>query len=136
MIPKVHINRGGNAAMKKNSKMSVQKRAAKVVLLMIELEKKAFDGVVKRMGSIQARVDKVVLKRVDAAEWMPKEGKQLVGEWVQTMKKGRADLRKAVDTSFDLSSDFVKRVSEPAAKGSKKKAPVVRRKAVHQPAAA
>ncbi|MCC6793909.1 MAG: hypothetical protein IT366_02235 [Candidatus Hydrogenedentes bacterium] len=122
--------------MKKNAKMSVQKRAAKVVLRVIELEKKAFDGVAKRLGSIQARADKIVLKRVDAAKWMPKEGKQLVSEWVQTMKKGRADLRKAVDTSFDLSTDFVKRVSEPAAKESKKKAPVVRRKAVHQPAAA
>jgi hypothetical protein len=132
----MHFNRGGNAAMKKNAKMNVPKRAAKVVLRVIELEKKAFDGVVKRMGSMQARMDKVVLKRVDAAKWMPKEGKQLVAEWVQTMKKGRADLRKAVDTSFDLSADFVKRVSEPAGKEIKKKAPVVRRKAVHQPAAA
>lgn len=122
--------------MKKNAKMSVQKRAAKVVLRVIELEKKAFDGVAKRLGSMQARADKMVLKRVDAAKWMPKEGKQLVAEWVQTMKKGRADLRKAVDTSFDLSTGFVKRVSEPAAKESKKKAPVVRRKALHQPAAA
>lgn len=122
--------------MKKNSKMSVQKRAAKVVLRVIELEKKAFDGVAKRMGSMQARVDKVVLKRVDAAKWMPKEGKQLVSEWVQTMKKGRADLRKAVDTSFDLSADFVKRVGEPAAKDSKKKAPVIRKKIVHQHVAA
>ena len=122
--------------MKKNAKTNVQKRAAKVVLRVIELEKKAFDGVVKRMGSVQARVDKVVLKRVDAAKWMPKEGKQLVGEWVQTMKKSRADLRKAVDTSFDLSADFVKRVSEPAAKESKKKAPVIRKKVVHQAATA
>jgi len=132
----MHFNRGGNAAMKKNAKTNVQKRAAKVVLRVIELEKKAFDGVVKRMGSVQARVDKVVLKRVDAAKWMPKEGKQLVGEWVQTMKKSRADLRKAVDTSFDLSADFVKRVSEPAAKESKKKAPVIRKKVVHQAATA
>ncbi|MBM3289375.1 MAG: hypothetical protein FJY92_04415 [Candidatus Hydrogenedentes bacterium] len=121
--------------MKKNSKQSVQQRVAKVALRVIELEKKAFDRVAQRVGSMQVRADKMVQKRVDMAKWMPKEGKLLVAEWIQTMKKGRGDLRKAVDVTFDLSSEFVKRVSEPAVK-SKKKAPVLRKKSVHQPAAA
>ncbi|NUM55412.1 MAG: hypothetical protein HUU46_17325 [Candidatus Hydrogenedentes bacterium] len=121
--------------MKKNSKQTVQQRAAKVALRVIELEKKTFDRVAKRVGSMQDRMDKMVQKRVDAAKWMPKEGKQLVAEWVHTMKKGRGDLRKAVDTTFDLSSEFVKRVSEPAVK-AKKKAPVVKKRMAHQPAAA
>jgi len=121
--------------MKKNSKQTVQQRVAKVALRVIELEKKTFDRVAQRVGSIQVRADKMVQKRVDSAKWMPKEGKQLVAEWIQTMKKGRGDLRKAVDVTFDLSTEFVKRLGEPAAK-SKKRPPVLKKKAVHQPAAA
>ncbi len=121
--------------MKKSVRPTMQQRAAKVALRTIELEKKAFDRVAERVGSLQARADKIVLKRVDSAKWLPKEGKVMVAEWVHTMKKGRGDLRKAVDTTFDLSTEFVKRVSEPVAK-AKKKAPVARKKVVHQTAAA
>ena len=121
--------------MKKSMKMNMRQRAAKVVLRVLELEKKTFDRVVNAIGSVQGRADKMVLKRVDAAKWMPKEGKQLVSEWVHTMKKSRGEMVKAVDVTFDLSSEFVKRVSEPPVK-MKKKAPIVRKKVAAQTAAA
>ena len=122
--------------MKKQVKPTVRQRTAKVVLRVIELEKKAFDRVAESVGSLQARADKMVQKRVEGAKWMPKEGKQLVVEWLHTLKKSRGDVRKAVDTSFDLSTEFVKRVSEPAASTSKKRAPVARKKMAQQTAAA
>lgn len=122
--------------MKKTTKQTMRQRVAKVALRVIELEKKAFDRVAEQAGSLQNRADKMVHKRVEAAKWMPKEGKQLVAEWMHTMKKGRSDLRHAVDVTFDLSADFVKRMGNPAPVKSQKRAPVVRKKSVAQPTAA
>lgn len=123
--------------MKKNNKKTIQQRVGQVALRVIEFEKKTFDRVAKRLGSVQAQADKMVQKRTESAKWMPKEGKQLVVEWIHVMKRGRGDLLKAVDMTFDLSSEFVKRVSAPAVK-SKRHAPVARKRKVvhHQPAAA
>ena len=119
--------------MKKNLKATMKQRVAKTALRVVEIEKKTFDRVAERVGSVQARVDRVVQKRVESAKWLPKEGKQLVAEWMHTMKKGRGDFRKAMDVTFDLSSEFVKRVSGPVA-NAKTKAPATRKKAIHRPA--
>ena len=138
LIPKKHFLNMGVSTMKNVTRPSMKQRAGKVVVRVIEVEQKTFDRVARRVGSLQARADKMVQKRVESAKWMPKEGKQLVSEWIHTMKKSRGDLRKAVDTSFDLSAEFVKRVSEPVAKSKgRKRATVARKKVVHhQPAAA
>lgn len=122
--------------MKKTAKSTMKQRVAKVALRVIELEKKAFDRIAEQAGSLQNRADKMVHKRVEAAKWMPKEGKQLVAEWLHTMKKGRSDLRRAVDVSFDLSAEFVKRLGAPVPVKSPKRAPVARKKSVAQPTAA
>lgn len=122
---------------KKRGNVSVRQRALRAALRVIELEKKYFDKAADRIGSVQARVDKAVQKRVEATKWLPKEAKQVVSEWLHTMKKGRGDLRKAVDVTLDLSAEFVKRVGDmPAKHEPQKKVHAPRKKATTQVAAA
>ncbi len=129
------VHNHGGLAMKKLSKATVKHRTANAVLKLIALEKSSFAKVTDRLGSLQARADKAIQKRVESSTWLPKEGKQLMSEWMQTAKKGRSDLRKTVDVTFDLTSDFVKRVALPPVK-TKKRAPVARKKSTAHAAAA
>lgn len=122
---------------RKRGNVSVRQRALRAALRVIELEKKYFDKAADRVGSVQAMADKAVQKRVDAAKWLPKEAKQVVSEWIHTMKKGRGDLRKSVDVTLDLSAEFVKRVGEmPAKHQPHKKVHAPRKKSTTQVATA
>ncbi len=124
----------------KKQKLHLRHRAAMVVARVIEWDKRIFDRAVKTVESVQERSEKAVQRRVDDAKWIPKEGKEVVGAWIHVVRRGRRDIRKTVDTSLDLTSDFFRRVGEPAAKRPaparkprKRRAPA--RKAAQSPAA-
>ncbi|HRK36482.1 MAG TPA: hypothetical protein PLJ47_17935 [Candidatus Hydrogenedentes bacterium] len=122
--------------MKSSYVSSIKKRTAKTVLNVIAFKKKSFDSLADRVGDLQARADKAVLRRVESAAWMPQEGKMLVAEWLHTLKRGRTDLRKSVALTLDLSSKFVERVTEPVAKTKKRRTVSRKKKAVARVATA
>jgi hypothetical protein len=115
--------------MKKQKKLTARQRAAKAAVRVLGWEKKAFDRAADGVGKVVERTDKMLLKSVDHAKWLPKEGKQVVIEWVHAMKRSRHEVRKTVDTTFDLSADFCKRMAEAkVVEKAKKSAPGVRQK--------
>ncbi|GMU94103.1 MAG: hypothetical protein AMXMBFR4_31610 [Candidatus Hydrogenedentota bacterium] len=123
--------------MKKQKRLTARQRAAKAAVRVLGWEKKAFDRAADGVGKVVERTDKLLLKSVDHVKWLPKEGKQVVSEWVHAMKRSRHDVRKTVDTTFDLSTEFCKRMAEPkAVEKPKKQAPAVRQKKAVPTAAA
>ncbi|MBX7258417.1 MAG: hypothetical protein K1Y02_18790 [Candidatus Hydrogenedentes bacterium] len=115
------------------TKVSAASRAAKLAGKVVDLEKKAFDRTAKVVGKYQQRTDKLIQDLADHAKWLPKEGKEVVAEWIKTAKRSRADIRRTVDVSFDQMGEFCKRMEASAsrpAKEAKKPAPPHKRKPV------
>ncbi len=121
--------------VRKNVSKRIEKpgRAAKVqtaelAVSLVKLQRSAFDKVLKVATKVQERADKAVKDRVQEAEWMPNEGKDIVKEWSRTLEDGRAEFQKTVDKSYDLLRGYFERVAKEQ-KTSGKKSPAAEVKA-------
>ncbi len=117
---------------KKKSSTKVQ--AARVAGKVVEWQKKAVDQTLKVLERIQARAEKAIQDLAERSKWLPKEGKEVVVEWIKTAKKSRADIRRAVDVSFVQAVEFCKRVqgAVPARTPIKKKKAMSRAKVMEK----
>lgn len=109
-----------------------QRRATKLVLSVVDFEKTTFDNAFKVISQLQEQSEKAVQNLVEGANWLPKEGKSIVKEWIHMLRTGRGDFKKTVDKSFDLLTDYLERVSkaeETAAKTAAAKAPAKKKAA-------
>lgn len=101
-----------------------RKQTIRTAQSTVKLQKKAFDGAFKLIAQLQTQSEKAIKQTVDQAEWLPKEGKAIVDEWVKTLHGGRSKFQETVDKSFGLVNQFLTRVeAEPAPKAPAKKAP-------------
>jgi hypothetical protein len=88
------------------------KRAADMALRTIELQRKAFNGAIRGIGSLQDRTGKMLHQFAKSASWVPDEGRQVVDEWTKVTKRGREDFQRSLDKSFDLLSQYFERVKK------------------------
>jgi len=72
----------------------------KMAKQMIDLQKTALDNTFNSMVLLQEQTERMVHTMMEQATFMPEEGKKILGEWVQTYKKGRDEFKKTVDDSF------------------------------------
>lgn len=115
-----------------------QRRATKLVLSVVDFEKTTFDNAFKVISQLQEQSEKAVQNLVEGMNWLPKEGKSIVKEWIHMLRMGRGDFKKTVDKSFDLLTDYLERVSkaeEAAAKTAAAKAPAKKKTAKKKAAA-
>ena len=114
------------------TKVSASSKAAKLAGKVVGLQKKAFDRTAKVVDKYQDRTEKLIHDLAEHSKWLPKEGKEVVAEWIKTAKKSRTEIRRAVDVSFDQAGEFCKRMecAAPAAKTAKKPTPPRKRKTV------
>ena len=89
---------------------STRRRAAQLTISVIDFQKAAFDNIIDFIGRLQEQTGKVLHEAVDNLSWVPGEGKEVVDEWIKTVKKGRKDFKRSTDKRFDLMSKFVKRI--------------------------
>jgi hypothetical protein len=110
------------------------KRAADMALRTISLQRKAFNGAIRGIGTLQDRTGKVLHRFAQNASWVPDEGKQVVDEWNKATKRGRDDFQKTMEKSFDLLKHYFERMQ----KGGPvpKKTPAAKRKAATKKKAA
>lgn len=107
---------------------STAKKAAQLTLTVVDFQKTTIGNSIDVIGKLQDQTGKLLHKLMKDASWVPSEGREVVDEWIRTVKKGRADFKKSSDKSFDLISKYIKRLekqqgSKAAArkKGAKKK---------------
>lgn len=86
-------------------------RAAKLAANLVDFERAAFNNAMKVMVVMAQRSEKVLQSRLNRSNWLPKEGKKLVDEWLRTMKKSREDYHRTIDKSFDLVSEYLRGLS-------------------------
>jgi hypothetical protein len=68
---------------------------------MIDFQKTAFDNTFNTMVMIQDHSEKMVNTFFNQADWFPEEGRKVIGQWTEIYKKGRDDMKSAVDENFD-----------------------------------
>jgi hypothetical protein len=116
------------------AKEKARQQTIKTAKSAIKLQKKAFDSVFKLIGQLQDQSEKAVKGTVNQSDWIPKEGKTVVGEWIKTLHGGRVAFQETVDKSFGLVAQFLNRVeSEKTTKVPAKKAPVKKTTAKKKP---
>jgi len=99
-------------------------KAAKIAVNVIEFQKSTFDNTFKLITQLQEQSEKMAKELLIDASWMPKEGKDVVREWVQTLESGRKEFQRTTDKSFDLIVDYFERVhAEVGGRKTTKKAP-------------
>ncbi len=73
---------------------------------MMDFYKAAFDNTFKAMTMLQDQNEQMVAMFLQQATWLPEQGKKPINDWVQAMKKGREQFKKAVDDGFSKVEDF------------------------------
>lgn len=85
-------------------------KSAELTMAMVDFQKATFDSTLTVIGELQGHTDKIIDKMVAKSGWLPKEGKQLVHEWLKMAQAGRREYQRTVDKSFDLILDFFERM--------------------------
>jgi uncharacterized protein (DUF927 family) len=79
---------------------------AKIAKQMIDFQKTMFDNTYNAMVLVQEQTERMATALLDQATWMPAEGRNAIGGWVDAFKKGREDFKKGVDENFKRVEDF------------------------------
>ncbi len=73
---------------------------------MIEFNKTTFDNTFNAMVLLQEQTEKMVGAFMEQATWIPNDGKKALSDWVESLKKGRGEFKKAVDEGFTKVESF------------------------------
>ncbi len=99
---------------------STKKRTLKLAVSLLDFQKTTFDNAVKMLAAVQSQTEKLIKQLTVQSSWMPPEGKKVVDEWINTVNRSRDDFKHTMDKSFDLLTDYFKRLdSHPAASKSR-----------------
>ncbi len=74
-----------------------QKQIAKQ---MMEFKQYAFDSTFSAMTLFQEQTEKMINFYLEQATFLPKEGKKMVSEWLNSAKTGREFFKKMMDDGF------------------------------------
>ncbi len=87
-----------------------RRRAYKLALSLVDFQKTTFDTSFDLLAQVQEQSEKMVHQFLTGSDWLPKEGKDVVDEWVKTLRSGRDEFRRTMDKSFDLITDYFERM--------------------------
>jgi polyhydroxyalkanoate synthesis regulator phasin len=71
---------------------------------IVNLQKNAFDHVYQTTALLQEHVEKVTNTAVREIVWLPEDGKRMIEDWTGNWRKGRNELKKAMDEQFEALS--------------------------------
>ena len=97
------------------------------------LERKMFKGALEVFDMVQKQAGKTVELALGQSEHVPAEARAVAKEWSRVVKVGRAELKTAIEKSFDLVEQYLSRVAEPEKAASAK--PAAKKPAAKKPAA-
>jgi polyhydroxyalkanoate synthesis regulator phasin len=84
---------------------------------MVDFQRSAFEHTYQTAALVQEHMEKMASTTVREMEWLPEEGKRMIEEWTGNCRKGRSELKKAMDDQFDVfSGAFGQTVTVKAAK--------------------
>jgi len=72
----------------------------KLIKQALDFNKNAFNNTFNTLVTLQDHTEKIYNAALENANWIPKEGKNTIGEWIESCKKGRESYKNAVLTGF------------------------------------
>jgi len=66
----------------------------------LDFNKNAFNNVFNSLVVLQDHAERACNAALENANWIPKEGKNALGEWIESYKKGRESYKDAVNKGF------------------------------------
>ncbi|MFP5211780.1 MAG: hypothetical protein ACLGPL_00225 [Acidobacteriota bacterium] len=73
---------------------------------MVEFNKMAVGSGFNAMVMMQDQTERMVNSLLEQIPWIPEEGKKAMNDWGSACKKGRDELKKAVDMGFEKIETF------------------------------
>jgi hypothetical protein len=74
---------------------------------MLDFQKTTLDNFFNAMVLVQEQGEKMTNALYDQVTWLPEENKRLMDQWLTMAKKGRDDLKSALDENFNNVSDLL-----------------------------
>lgn len=74
--------------------------SSRIAKQMIDFQKTTFDNMYNSMVMLQDHTEKLANTLFEQATWIPEESSRIVHQWTEIFKKGRNDLKVAMDDSF------------------------------------
>jgi hypothetical protein len=71
---------------------------------IVDFQKSAFDHTYQTAALLQEHMEKVTSTAFGEIGWVPEGGKRMVEEWTGNCRRGRDELKKAMDEHFDALS--------------------------------
>jgi len=78
-----------------------------IVKQMLDFQKTTFDNIFNAMVLVQEQGEKLTNALFEQASWLPEENKRLMDQWLTMSKKGRDDLKSAMDDNYKNVSDLL-----------------------------
>lgn len=66
----------------------------------LDFNRNAFNTVFNALVVLQDHTEKIYNTALENTGWIPKEGKNAIGEWIESYKKGRESYKNAVIAGF------------------------------------
>jgi hypothetical protein len=102
----------------------------------VGLERKMFKVALEGFDMVHKQAGKTMEKVLGDSEYVSDEAREVAKEWSRVVKVGRAELKTAIEKSFDLVEHYLDRVAKPAAKKkAAAKKPTAKKAAVKKAAA-
>ncbi len=68
---------------------------------VLDFQKSTFDNAFNMMSMLQDQTEKTFSTFLETGMWpIPEEEKEVINEWVQSLKKGREEFKKVMDEGF------------------------------------
>jgi len=74
---------------------------------MLDFQKTTLDNLYNAMILVQEQGEKMTNTLLEQVSWLPEENKRLMDQWLDMAKKGRDDLKSAMDENFNKVSDLL-----------------------------
>jgi hypothetical protein len=68
---------------------------------ILEFQKSVFDNGYNTLLQVQTQAENLADMMLMQTQWMPEEGKRLIDQWTQALKKGQKDLKAMADQGYD-----------------------------------
>ncbi len=73
---------------------------------VIDFQKATFDNTFTAAVMMQDQAERMFNTLLEQTNWLPDEGRRTIDEWVGAYKKGRTDLKDAIDENFAKLSEM------------------------------
>lgn len=74
---------------------------------MIDFQKATFNNTFNAMVMLQDHTEKVANTLIEQATWFPEEGKRIISQWNENFKKGRNEVKTAMDDNYSKMVDLL-----------------------------